>query len=303
MELLDTYVELCRVIGGMTDWVQGGGGNISIKDGDTLLLKESGVRIGDTTRTYGFVYTSIAKLQTCIATNNEDCSSSILGGTGKPSIEAFFHTVPSKYVVHLHPSHLLDTLCQSNAAFIPYFKPGLDLAKHFLQVYSKDTNLYYLQNHGIIITADTCETIFSIMNSIKGWTDINLVSQLFNIYKNSDTTVLPPIIKSFQMLPPRKINALTPDIVVFLKQPLYTTLTTLSEDLTRYYDEFKVLPNIICDGMTTYIVGNNIGKCYDIFEILCAVQSVTPETCHNLLSNKEQYALVNWDKEKHRQSK
>lgn len=303
MELLTEYVDLCRTIGGMTDWVQAGGGNISIKDGDTLLLKESGVRIGDTTRTGGFVYTSIAKLQECIAADIEDCSTAVTGGFSKPSIEAFFHTVPSKYVVHLHPSHLLDALCEQTAGFIPYVKPGLSLAKKFFEVYDASRNIYYLQNHGVIITTDSYAQIFEIMSSIKGWTDINLCVKLYDIFKTSSASNIPPIIKSFQWFPPSTIRPLTPDIVVFLKQPLFTTVDTLSEDFSNYLETYKVLPNIICDGGATYIIASSIGKCYDIFEMLCVEQSLAPKETHVLLTDDEQSALTNWDKEKHRQAR
>lgn len=302
MELLTEYVDLCRTIGGMTDWVQGGGGNISIKESDTLLLKESGVRIGDTTNTEGFVFMSICKLQELMSNNIEDCSTAISDGCGRPSIEAFFHTVPNKYVVHLHPSHLLNTLCEQNATYVPYVKPGLTLAKEFFKLYNTHSHLYYLQNHGIIITTDYYEQIFEIMNTMRGWTDIQLSLKLFNIYKTS-FTVIPPIVKSFQYVPPSYIHPLTPDIVVFLKQPLFTSIDRLADDLSLYLDKYKVLPNIVCDGKTSYIIANSIGKCYDIFEILMAVKSVEITPRMNMLSKELEYELTNWDKEKHRLSK
>jgi ribulose-5-phosphate 4-epimerase/fuculose-1-phosphate aldolase len=304
MELLTPYIDLCRCIGGMTDWVQAGGGNISIKDGDLLLLKESGVRIGDTTRVEGFVYASIKKLKECIASNNEDCSSSVLGGSGKPSIEAFFHTVPSKYVVHLHPSHLLDLLCVSNSAYVPYVKPGLKLAQEFFKLYRQEEKLYHLQNHGVIITADTIDEIFETMKSMEGWTNICLARKLFDIYKTATDTINPPIIKSFQMIPPSIIPALTPDIVLFLKQPLFLkSETSLAEDFSTYLELYKVLPNIVCDGKITYIVASSISKCYDIFELLQAVMSAHISVHTSKLTESEQLEITSWEKEKHRQSR
>ena len=149
MELLDEYVYVCRMIGGWTDWVQGVGGNISVKQGDEILVKRSGARIGDTTKDAGWVKCSIIRLRECMENNTENTVSAILQGTGTPSIEAFLHLLPARIIVHLHPSHLLNTLCSDVDSFssIPYTKPGLQLAQQLMRAYMPSTNIYFLKNH------------------------------------------------------------------------------------------------------------------------------------------------------------
>ena len=47
-------VDLCKFVGSQTPhWVQGAGGNISVKDGSHLYIKASGIRLANVSEEYG----------------------------------------------------------------------------------------------------------------------------------------------------------------------------------------------------------------------------------------------------------
>ena len=50
MEAFDDYLRFCRIVGPWTDWFQGPGGNLSVKTKSQMFVKQSGVRIADTTK-------------------------------------------------------------------------------------------------------------------------------------------------------------------------------------------------------------------------------------------------------------
>ena len=293
MELVPVYVDLCRRLGGYSDWIQGAGGNFSIKQGDDLIVKASGVRICDTTESSGYVVCSIAALKECIARGEEDSSSALRGGAGKPSIEAFFHVAPAPIVVHLHPSHMLTMLCDPAARTIPYCRPGLSLAHAFLEAYSPQKKVYFLQNHGIILCGSTVDEIMDLLAEMEGWTNITITNTIYEFVKSH--TGKSQIVKSFKGMAPREVYPYTPDMAVFLQSPLYTSEVTIASDITKYVTNHGTHPTIVCDGEVTYIVAPSLSKCYDIYEILVAHTEV--DLAGKPLPHAEVYALNHWDKE------
>ena len=64
-------------------------------------------------------------------------------------------------------THLAKKLHGLSWIMVPYIKPGLSLS-HYLseQVSSTKTNIFLLQNHGIILTGDSHQYIISLLNEI-----------------------------------------------------------------------------------------------------------------------------------------
>ena len=152
---LEEYVHMCRMLGPWTDWVQGPGGNCSVKVGmplkdtncrgprggtplkDTncrgtavaerglrsectplMIVKQSGATLADTTHTSGWVTVDVEAALSAMEAGEENLAS-LEGGNKKPSMEAFLHTLPARIVVHLHPAPLLPLLCDPNCTEIP----------------------------------------------------------------------------------------------------------------------------------------------------------------------------------------
>ena len=108
----------CRV-GKLPDYTQGGGGNTSVKLDDQLMaVKASGCKLCDITSHEGFVVVNYKKIQEYYdaveLSDKRDYyneSSQFVKNNmvkieglneGRPSIEAGFHSLLEKYVIHTH---------------------------------------------------------------------------------------------------------------------------------------------------------------------------------------------------------
>ena len=317
MEYLEEYVDLCRRIGPWTDWIQGSGGNFSIKHGDELLVKRSGARIVETTLRAGWVVCSVAKLLACITELNESAESTQLMGDGKPSIEAFFHALPARIIVHCHPTPLLARLCSSTpivndgCQWIPYRKPGVQLAKQILDIHTAEKHsIYFLQNHGVIILGNTLEEILERMQWISTTffsatdtlTDISLASRIHTHLKT--VFEAPKIIKTWKS-PVHWIDRFflpyTPDGIVFLQQSALVVEddgTTICAQLDRYIERFGEPPTVIFSKGTLYIVAGTHAQAFDILEIFLGYLAI-PTGCESL-THAQVADITGWDKEKAR---
>src|SRR3954464_12991143 len=94
----------CAVIGADPLLVQGAGGNVSWKDGDTLWIKASGTWLADATRKDIFVPVDLAHLRAAIDAGAMDVQPRTVGESAlRPSIETLLHALmPQPVVVHLH---------------------------------------------------------------------------------------------------------------------------------------------------------------------------------------------------------
>ena len=320
-EIINEYVKICRLIGPWTDWVQGQGGNISIKDRDNLIVKASGELIGNTTSTSGWVICNIDDIKKRLYENNENIADKVILGKGKPSIETFLHTLPKKYIVHLHPSPLLNFLCDSsfNSLYtnstkyktISYFKPGIQLANSLYEIYNDSISIYFMKNHGVLFARNTLEEILEDMQFVSDTmftksfniiTPINTISNIWKyLYKYNNNI----IIKSY-MWPIKSQNntfiPYTPDICVFLQEAPLVLNDNINEiDILRvYYNKYNKMPSVIYTTKCICTVSNSIEGCNNIYEILN--QYLYIDDCSEKLSEKDVNELINWDKEKERKN-
>ena len=156
-----SFAELLQRLGSDFNLVQGVGGNASIKSKDRMIVKASGKRLGDASRS-GFFHEVALAGDTAV-----DCLPS--RGT-RPSIETFLHAlVPEKFVLHLHSTFgvALELLSRSNhdvareleslgLCLIGYLRPGVDLGRGIKQRLPrcKDQD-FLLANHGTLFRANS----------------------------------------------------------------------------------------------------------------------------------------------------
>lgn len=162
------YPELLDLVGNVLD-APGKGGNVSVKEGNRIILKSSGedmknrnsdcsvVNMGTDEVIHGGIFKSGKFIQT--------------KKTRKPTMEYALHKlIKSKYVVHYHPVYVLPYLCSNYLQFdgtvIEYTNPGKDLSDALSKVHDLQ-NIIYLRNHGVIIHADSLEEIKLLYTSIK----------------------------------------------------------------------------------------------------------------------------------------
>jgi rhamnose utilization protein RhaD (predicted bifunctional aldolase and dehydrogenase) len=314
-DIIEEYETLCRQIGPWTDWIQGPGGNISVKDNSAnrIVLKKSGALVSALNNG---LLCDLAAIRQALAAGNEDVSHTMLEGTGKPSIEAFLHAFPPRIIVHTHPYPLMNALCNktpieipnTNTKMVEYYKPGIPLAQGMSLLYSDDTKVYFLRNHGVVIMGDTIAEILTQMTTIAKHlfrtphTDVSLASELFDTMHTLTNTKM--LIKPFftSHILERIFLPYTPDIAVFLhmaplifEDPNDNPVTKL----TAYYRKYNHLPSVIFSNSVFYIIAHSNEACYNIYEILLAYLHIASSS--NFLSDTEVSELVNWDKEKLRQ--
>ncbi|MBE6912564.1 MAG: class II aldolase [Ruminococcaceae bacterium] len=193
------FVKMCAAIGGMKDYVQGGGGNASCKhDANKMAIKASGFTIGEITKDSGYAdvdYIKICEYHTGVKENElaerEKNSTPFTmscvfpdknGNKLRPSVETGFHSFMKKYVMHTHPVYANAITCASGGAelakkilgdadfiWIPYINPGFSLTlviKAAMDAYEEKTGIFpkiiFLENHGLITTSDDAEECLAL---------------------------------------------------------------------------------------------------------------------------------------------
>ena len=188
---MKNFVEMCSKIGNMVDYVQGGGGNASVKhDGNKMAIKASGFTIREITETAGYADVDYIKIKDYHADVNpaeveekEKNSTPFTlscvfpaadGKTLRPSVETGFHSLLKKYVMHTHPVYANVVTCAVGGkelakkifpdldfVWIPYINPGFSLTLSIgdaISSYEKETGRFpqviFLENHGLVTTAD-----------------------------------------------------------------------------------------------------------------------------------------------------
>jgi rhamnose utilization protein RhaD (predicted bifunctional aldolase and dehydrogenase) len=177
----DEVIAYCACVGADPLLVQGAGGNVSWKDGDTLWIKASGTWLADAARKDIFVPVDLAHLRAAIDSGDMDVTPRALGdGSLRPSIETLLHALmPQPVVVHLHAVELLAHLVRADFPLsvearlgdsvrwvaTPYCKPGLALAQGVAAALTRrsDAQVVLLQNHGVVIGAQSTEEVDAIL--------------------------------------------------------------------------------------------------------------------------------------------
>lgn len=184
MTTLRSEIEaFCAVAGTDPLLVQGAGGNVSWKDGDTLWIKASGTWLADAADKDIFVPVDLMQLRRDLADEHFDAKPIVLAGaTLRPSIETVLHALmPQPVVVHLHAievlAHLVRGDCERDLAeklpptlhwaVVPYRKPGAELAKAVHEAVTEPgIEVVFLQNHGVVIGAENTAQVASVLDQL-----------------------------------------------------------------------------------------------------------------------------------------
>ncbi|MDD3287389.1 MAG: class II aldolase/adducin family protein [Alphaproteobacteria bacterium] len=176
---LKELVFISALMGSNAAYAQGGGGNTSIKSGDRMWVKASGISLADVSASKGFVAVDHEKIRKGIdsAHNEADYSnllqSSIIApSSDRPSIETGFHALLGAAVLHSHSVWANLIACSSSgrdilkaaipeALWIPYARPGLEIAKAISGTHANSA-VIVLQNHGLIVSADSAKAAWKM---------------------------------------------------------------------------------------------------------------------------------------------
>lgn len=206
--------------------VQGKGGNISVKDGNLLIVKQSGFCMDQTKEGVGYLHCDLEKIREKFAEQDENLLSTVVKGQGRPSMETFFHSLPPKYIVHLHPTSCMNLLCQPDlrelqrlfpgSLCLPYVQPGYELSELLHKLWTGQ-QVVFLQNHGVIFLAETLDLLIDTIQETfshlpaKQKSDISF---LYMLYLRNQTMHYKPSFLIPCVVP--HVKSLTPDYHLFL---------------------------------------------------------------------------------------
>jgi len=203
---LAEYVRMSNNAGARSDYVQGGGGNTSVKfEGtDLMAIKASGFCLAQITAENAYAVldyatirkfyaeTDVASLDDVEKTGSAVAKAATQAICGlpqlRPSVEAGFHSVLEKFVLHIHPVYANMATCSAEGeevvaevlagmgvsfAFVPYVTPGTMLTfvirKAVMDVEAatgKKPRIVFMQNHGLILTGDSADECLRLSDEV-----------------------------------------------------------------------------------------------------------------------------------------
>ncbi len=196
---LKELIELSRLYGEGTDFVISGGGNTSVKDAERMAIKASGAALRGITEA-GFVELARGPVRAILgraypaepfereARIKADLLASRThpeAGT-RPSVEASLHeSIGYRFVVHTHPYLVNALTCARDgekeaarlfgdeALYLRYCDPGYTLAMLLHEAlgnwrarHGADPHVVLMENHGLVVAADTAAEIRSITGGV-----------------------------------------------------------------------------------------------------------------------------------------
>ena len=324
--LRKTVEKFCTAIGSNSMLVQGAGGNISWKEKSALWVKASGMWMVDAEKKDIFVPVDLKNIRQEITKNNYsvDIQTLVLSEL-RPSIETILHCLmPHKVVLHVHAVEILPYLVAENYlelldsiledaysfAYVDYKKPGPDLAKAISEEFLSlpDTQVLFLQNHGIVIGGDDVDEINRILSELIS----KIKKHSGNIIDQCDTVSVSLPLEGYLPVSDNDINnlvfnkdyfaciyknwALYPDHVVFLGAHAfcYDSIMSFLSSTERPDLVFIKDVGVYTSPKFSHAKLDQLRCYYDVIIRLNTKHKV------RVLNDKEINELLNWDLEKYR---
>lgn len=347
---LKDFIEISKYAGMREDLVQAGGGNSSVKlDENKMLIKASGFQLADITLESGYSEINYKKIvdffnNTPIDKITDDYEKELLNNTlisgTRPSIETFLHSITNTFTLHTHPMLVNVLTCRENgmeilkelfpeALFVGYDTPGIKLAKEYFKTYkennkecTKEFDVIFLKNHGLIVSAKNAEEVISkteeVLVKIEKYLNVNvkayrnstiIYNKLKEISNEDNIVYLSNDYNIKTILNEMKEKMLNywfcPDCLVYCgKRPLILAENFTYLDIKEHIKKYGK-PVIIYYDNNIYISAVNIKKAKEIESVLsfsAQVLYLNKDFNVDLLDESEQNFLLNWDAEKYRQN-
>ncbi len=303
---IDELLFLNKYFGQSTLNIQGQGGNISVKFDDFMFIKSSGSILGNTSYNSGYCIINNILCNNILNNQINDINKTKIFGYGNPSIETFFHSFMKTYTIHLHFTLSNIFLCSNNNDILNSFKipykiidydiPGINLATKIKEVYTTDIDIYFLKNHGLIITGYDVDNIINYYKIIFEYFNNKLKNSYINEYitfeinkKIYDKFKKHIICKYYNNDSKyiKNIKYCFPDLAVYIINIL--TIENLN-DITNIY----TIPDIIIYNDIIFVLSNSLIKLYSMIETLdsyyklCNNYDELININHNIIQNMEQ---------------
>ncbi|MEZ5825948.1 MAG: class II aldolase/adducin family protein [Geminicoccaceae bacterium] len=317
----DALRHLSVRVGRDIEQVQASGGNSSIKAGDIMWVKASGLWLADSLDEEIFVPvrrdTVLAAIE---AQSEDDVRASVIDELNprglRPSIETSMHALlDHRIVMHTHSVRTIALAVCENAenllgerldglgwAFVPYYKPGMELTRGIAETLAgaaggRGTNILVLGNHGLVVGGDTVAEVEATLAEVEKRLDgpsapvteppISATAPLTGWKRVED-----PLVVSLAACERLREMALDgsyyPDHVVFLGPAASETTDSVSKLLLR--PDGAYLPADASDSAVAMV------RC-----LAHVLHRIPSDRAVLRLSLDEEVALMNWDAEKYRQ--
>lgn len=304
-------VYLSKLFGQSITNIQGPGGNISVKQDDLLFIKSSGSILGNMSNDNGFCMVDNKKCIQMVESNIDKIKSAKVYGYKTPSMETYFHSFMKKYCVHLHFTLSNVVFCKESYdqltgfdipyRIIDYFNPGLELAHQIYKKYDTSCDIYFLRNHGVIITSDNMDQVISdyeyIFDYFNGLLNNRYSYELnaFNISKtlhvNNKSVVVKRLDVPYEIM--KNVVFCFPDLAVFLQNKReIQDISNLITDVVSY--------DIILYKNEVYGIAETLIKLYSLMEIVESYKILYQETGGKIISIENPTVLCNMEQEKNR---
>lgn len=317
---------LSAMLGQNPLFVQGAGGNTSIKQDGVMWIKASGAWLKDASTRNIFVAIDHANALMLLDHAAEPVWRRLDADTAlQPSIETSLHAVlPQRVVAHIHAVSVLalsvrrdaaeqfnDIFSNLRYAFVPYVQPGLPLTRALRRAMQASvSDIFVLGNHGLILGGEDCEEVISRLGSI-----LRCLKSEVRTAPPPDMAFLESVTAKGQWrLPKEKYvhrlatdpisrayaagGSLYPDHVVFLGRGC----RVFSAEELKFVDPARQTMVIVAD-KGVLLSANLPSTAEAMAECLAAVLSrIPPGVGLNYLTAREEDELLAWDAEKFRQS-
>ncbi len=252
---------ISQEVGNQANYVQGGGGNTSVKLNDELMaIKASGYQLKQITPTQGFVvvnYSAIKKYYSSVDLNSdtdfekesvEVAQKNVVAMEGietlRPSVEVGFHSLLKKYIIHTHAVYSNILCCSKNGKeladkffcnknldfiWIPYINPGFSLTlrikeeiERYMSNHNRFPEIIFMENHGLVVSCDDYKRC------------VDLHSEINTIIRNNLNISLEY----------PKIQIETIDGTTHKSKTKYLTEYFLKNKITQeYFDDYSLYPD------------------------------------------------------------
>ncbi len=313
-------------------WVQGAGGNTSIKEEGILWIKASGLWLMHAQQQEIMVPVALDALLDALERDDplaEQAQHFVRGELNpldlRPSIETTVHAVlPQKVVVHVHCVETIALAVMTEAenlvrerlagfrhAFIPYVRPGLPLSRAIAASLGEGTDVLVLGNHGLVVAADTVAGAELLLEQVTA-----ALATYPRIAPPADQAELERMAldSSYQLPEDPALHglgtdpascrivaagSLYPDQVIFLGNAI--TIAGLGETARELEQAARLL--LVFPGKGVLVARHASGGALAIARGLADVASrIPPTTAVRALTESECAELLGWDAEKYRQS-
>ncbi|NJN24602.1 MAG: SDR family NAD(P)-dependent oxidoreductase [Cyclobacteriaceae bacterium] len=371
-QALNELIEISRLYGKNKDFTIASGGNTSVKNDEVMYVKASGFELGKIGRE-GYVALDrnmLDRLKTKAYSKTDtereaQVKSDLLRSrihpelNQRPSVEAsVHHAIRYKFVIHMHPTMVNAVTCAKNArqtiaelfgdevVFVPYITPGYILYKEiedqnelYKTRYGKYPQVFFLQNHGVFVGAESTAEIKekydwiinSIQSKITNKVEISplavdgrfseiipairaaLSTSTLKVGKLRNNTLIDTFLRSDEKMS-HLVNPFTPDGIVFCgPRPLVVeafdnpqdTLSDFQSKLSAFRLASGYDPKVVMiRGLGVFAPGDNINAANVVIDVFEDVLKIAHYAMNfggpNFMNPVDVSFIENWEVESYR---